>query len=310
MNYLIPQEAVLGKKCKLTFSGHETFPFRYTWLKKVVDAVSKDEFFFNKETALSDLGVGKNMVYSMRHWGKLTGMIQEIDDKERGRSYEITEFANKLLSDGGWDPYLEDTATLWLLHWKICTNLEKATTWYFAFNCLAQIEFTKEQLIHELTSFAEANEFITSVKSIDRDVSCFIRTYVASKKSKQSVHEDSLDCPLTELSLIEEFGQHGLYVFSRDQQQDLPDEIFTYALIDYWDQHHSAKGVLSFEDIAYGLGSPGLVFKINEDSLAYRLDSLEKLTNGDFRYDETSMLRQVYRVKKVDPEKYVRKYYQ
>lgn len=309
MNYLIPQEAVLGKKRKLTFSGHETFPFRYTWLKKVVDAVSNDEFFFNRETALSDLGVGKNMAYSMRHWGRLTGMLQDFYDEEKNRGFKVTEFAKDLLSNDGWDPYLEDTATLWLLHWKISTNLEKATTWYFAFNCLAQIEFTKEQLIHELISFAEANEFTTSVKSIERNVSCFIRTYVASKKAKQSVHEDSLDCPLTELSLIEKFGQHGLYVFSREQQQDLPDEIFTYALIDYWNQEHSAKGVLSFEDIAYGLGSPGLVFKINEDSLAYRLDRLEKLTNGELRYDETSMLRQVYRVKKVDPEKYIKRYY-
>ena len=309
-SYLIPQESVIGKKQKLTFTGHETFPFRYTWLKKVVDAVSNDPFFFNSETALSELGVGKNMVYSMRHWGKLTGIIKETYDKERHRSYQVTEFAKNLLSDDGWDPYLEDTATLWLLHWKICTNLNKATTWYFAFNCLAQIEFTKEQLIHELISFAEANDFKTSAKTIERDVSCFIRTYVASRKTKQSVHEDSLDCPLTELSLIEEFGQHGIYVFSRDQQQDLPNEIFTYALVDYWNQHHSAKGVLSFEDIAYGLGSPGLVFKINEDSLAYRLDRLEKLTNGELRYDETSMLRQVYRVKSVGPEKYIKKYYQ
>ncbi|MBC8552968.1 MAG: DUF4007 family protein [Candidatus Brocadiales bacterium] len=309
-SHLSLKEDVLGKKCKLTFSGHETFPFRYTWLKKIVDAVSEEPSIFTKETALSDLGVGKNMVYSMRHWGKLTGMIKPVDDTKTQGHFEVTEFANKLLSDGGWDTYLEDIATLWLLHWKISTNLEKATTWYFALNCLAQIEFTKEQLVHELVSFAEANGFRTSVKSIERDVNCFIRTYVASKKAKQSVHEDSIDCPLTELSLIEEFGQHGLYVFSRGQQQDLPDEIFTYALIDYWNEYHKDKGVLSFEDIAYGQGSPGLVFKINEDSLAYRMDSLEKITNGDLRYDETSMLRQVYRVKNVDPEKYIKKYYQ
>ncbi len=309
MNYLISQEAVLGKKRKLTFSGHETFPFRYTWLKKVVDAVSSDGTIFTKEDALSTLGVGKNMVNSMRHWGKLTKMIEPVDDKNNHGCFTVTKFAKKLLSDDGWDPYLEDIATLWLLHWKISTNLEKATTWYFAFNCLAQIEFTKDQLMHELVSFAEANESKASVKSIERDVTCFIRTYVASKKAKQSVLEDSLDCPLIELSLIEELGQQGLYVFSRGQQQDLPDEIFTYALIDYWMKYHQDKGVLSFEDIAYGHGSPGLVFKINEDSLAYRLDGLEEHTNGELRYDETSMLRQVYRVKNVNPDKYIEKYY-
>lgn len=309
MNYTIPQEDVLGKKRKLTFSGHETFPFRYTWLKKAVDAVNDDSSIFTQESALSTLGVGKNMVNSIRHWGKLTEMIEAKNEKNVQEGFDVTEFARKLLSDEGYDPYLEDPATLWLLHWKLCTNLVSAPTWYFAFNCLAQIEFTKEQLIHEVFTFAQENKSSATVNSIERDVNCFIRTYVASRKAKQSVFEDSLACPLIELSLIEELGQHGLYVFSRGQQQDLPDEIFTYALIDYWDKSHPDKGVISFEDIAYGLGSPGLVFKINEDSLAYRLDSLERSTKGELRYDETSMLRQVYREANVKPEKYIDKYY-
>ena len=309
MNYTITQEDVLGKKRKLTFSGHETFPFRYTWLKKAVDAVNDDSSIFTQESALSTLGVGKNMVNSIRHWGKLTEMIEAKNEKNVQEGFEVTEFARKLLSDEGYDPYLEDPATLWLLHWKLCTNLVSAPTWYFAFNCLAQIEFTKEQLIHEVFSFAQENKSSATVNSIERDVNCFIRTYVASRKAKQSVFEDSLACPLIELALIEELGQHGLYVFSRGQQQDLPDEIFTYALIDYWDKSHPDKGVISFEDIAYGLGSPGLVFKINEDSLAYRLDSLERSTKGELRYDETSMLRQVYREANVKPEKYIDKYY-
>ncbi len=58
------------KKCKLTFSSHEIFPFRYTWLKKIVDAVSDGHSIFNKDTPLSDIGVGKNMFYSMGPWGK------------------------------------------------------------------------------------------------------------------------------------------------------------------------------------------------------------------------------------------------
>jgi len=309
MNYTIPQEDVLGKKRKLTFSGHETFPFRYTWLKKAVDAVNDDSSIFTQESALSTLGVGKNMVNSIRHWGKLTEMIEAKNEKNVQEGFDVTEFARKLLSDEGYDPYLEDPATLWLLHWKLCTNLVSAPTWYFAFNCLAQIEFTKEQLIHEVFTFAQENKSSATVNSIERDVNCFIRTYVASRKAKQSVFEDSLACPLIELALIEELGQHGLYVFSRGQQQDLPDEIFIYALIDYWDKSHPDKGVISFEDIAYGLGSPGLVFKINEDSLAYRLDSLERSTKGELRYDETSMLRQVYREANVKPEKYIDKYY-
>ena len=52
-------------KIKPSFSGHETFPFRYTWLKKGVDAVRDDPSVFTSDRATITLGVGKNMVRSI-----------------------------------------------------------------------------------------------------------------------------------------------------------------------------------------------------------------------------------------------------
>ena len=55
------------------FSGHETFPLRYAWLKQVFDAVNGragDSFnrrVFVDDDAISKFGVGKNMVGSMRY---------------------------------------------------------------------------------------------------------------------------------------------------------------------------------------------------------------------------------------------------
>ncbi len=295
-----------NEKIKFGFSGHETFPFRYTWLKKAVDAVSKNPSIFSEDSAMVDLGVGKNMVTSIKHWGLLTSLLEE--KKERG--IQVSEFGKKLLADHGYDPYLEDITSLWLLHWKICTNLSKATTWYFAFSKLAQIEFTKDQLINEIVAFAESNNAKANQSIIARDVDCFIRTYVPSRNAKLGLLEDSLDCPLTELSLIQDIGQRGLYVFSRGQQKELPNEIFIYALIEYWKSLEQSGNALSFEDIAYGSGSPGVVFKLSEDSLAYRLDMLEKMTKGALKYDETSSLRQVYRLKNLNSEDYLNRYYE
>ena len=62
-----------------SFSGHETFPFRYPWLKKGVDAVSDDPEVFLREDAIVTLGVGKNMVRSIRHWCLATGLIDQYD---------------------------------------------------------------------------------------------------------------------------------------------------------------------------------------------------------------------------------------
>ncbi len=293
-------------KDKLGFSGHETFPFRYTWLKKAVDAVASDPTIFSKETAMIELGVGKNMVASIKHWATLSCLIEESKE----RKYKVTEFGQRLLGDSGWDPYLEDMASLWLLHWRISTRPSWATTWFFAFNNLSQVEFTKEQLAHEIVLFTESKNAKHNPSIIERDVDCFIRTYVPSRSAKSGLLEDSLDCPLTELGLIRDIGQRGLYAFSRGSQKELPNEVFIYALLEYWNSRGQETQVLSFEDIAYGLGSPGLVFKLDEDSVAYRLDVLERLTKGALSYDETSSLRQVYRHKKVGPETFLQRYFE
>ena len=101
---------------RVSFSGHETFPFRYTWLKKAVDAVGGDEYAFHADDAMVKFGVGKNMVSSMRHWGLATGMLEEGAARRgsRVKPFRATELGALLFRDEGWDPYLEDPGTLWL----------------------------------------------------------------------------------------------------------------------------------------------------------------------------------------------------
>src|SRR5437870_5494831 len=66
-----------GGAAQHSFSGHETFPFRYPWLKKGFDAVQEDPFIFLRDNAITTLGVGKNMVRAIRHWCLTTGVIEE-----------------------------------------------------------------------------------------------------------------------------------------------------------------------------------------------------------------------------------------
>ena len=77
------------------------------WLKNGYDYVSKKKSF-NAEDAVVELGVGKNMVSSIRFWMKAFNLLTTTD--------ELTNFAHKLLSEDGYDPYMEDEGTLWLLH--------------------------------------------------------------------------------------------------------------------------------------------------------------------------------------------------
>ena len=103
MNYM-------SSKAKYTFSGHESFFCKALWLKKGYDFV-KAEKKFSDETSVVDLGVGKNMVASIKYWMRAFGMLK--DD-------ELTKLANLILNtDDGYDPYLEDLGTAWLLHYLL-----------------------------------------------------------------------------------------------------------------------------------------------------------------------------------------------
>src|SRR5690606_10711010 len=93
---------------KPTFGGHEKFAFRYGWLKKGVDAAVEDPTIFSHDLALVTLGVGKNMVRSIRHWCLATNVLEEMEGPGRVRSLQPSEFGKRLLLPDGWDPYLED----------------------------------------------------------------------------------------------------------------------------------------------------------------------------------------------------------
>jgi hypothetical protein len=102
------------------FSGHETFPCRYAWLPKAYGAIATDaEAFANEDDAMINLGVGKNMVRSIRFWVQAAG----IAEPRRAGGYEITPFGKAVFSRRGFDPFLEDTRTLWLIHWNLASEV-------------------------------------------------------------------------------------------------------------------------------------------------------------------------------------------
>ena len=87
----------MGAVSQYQFSGHETFPFRYPWLKKGFDAVLSDGGAFLREDAITTLGVGKNMVRAIRHWCLAAGVLEE---GERGE-LKVSRLGEALAATGG-----------------------------------------------------------------------------------------------------------------------------------------------------------------------------------------------------------------
>jgi len=281
-----------------SFSGHETFPFRYGWLKKGVDAVGERASIFSDDDAMTVLGVGKNMVRSIRHWCLATQVIEEGKKKEHrgGASLSASTFGRLLFAEKGFDPYLEDARSLWLLHWQLASTPNRATTWYWAFSCIHEMEFSKDSLASVLGRWIAANASKqVSAATLQRDIDCFLRTYVSPRLSGNAVPEDSLDCPLAELRLVRQSDDSSTYWFNRGPQPTLPDPVVVFAVLDWWTRGAAHLKSLSLYDVAHRPGSPGRVLKLDEDSLVSRLEKFEELTDARIVYDETAGLKQLFR---------------
>lgn len=281
------------------FSGHETFPLRYGWLKKAYDAIKSTEknlnnkYVFLSDDAIARFGVGKNMVASMRHWGSAAGILNEL---QRSALIRTTDFGRMLFDDeDGLDPYMEYPATLWLVHWQLTANPVK-TTWFWAFNHYPALTFEREHLIQGMSRLAKDRGWSRlATATVKNDVACFIRSYVAQQLSAQAGNDDALESPLTELGLIKAIGKRDGFRFVRGPKSTLGDGVFVYALLDFWARYSEKATSLSFEAIAHEPGGPGRVFLFDENDVADRLASIEDTTKGKLRWSETAGLKQVLR---------------
>ena len=278
---------------KPQFSGHETFPLRQLWLFKAVAALSKhNQSPFTADDAIVRFGVGKNMVTSIRFWATACKVIAEHEE-----GYSVTTLGQALFDESGLDPYCEHPASAWLMHWFLASTYDKTTTWYFLFNHIAQQTFDRELVVdtilrelHELAVVAPTLKRISQA-TLKRDVECCIRSYVPRLSSESP--EEMSESLLGELGLIQPIGK-GSFEFRRGTKRSLPDGVFAYALLDYW-KRQRAGSVMAFDKVAHDYGSPGRVFKLDEDAVADRLLGLEALTRGDIQWTEQAGIRQVTR---------------
>ena len=286
------------------FSGHETFPLRYGWLKKVYDRVAETEHDDGNraacwdDDAIAQFGVGRNMVASMRHWAKAVGVITEPGI----HSVRTTQLGRKLFSAGGLDPYMEHPATLWLSHWQLAAQPEK-TTWFWAFSHYPAITFERDGLINKLSRLARDQDWNrVATITIKNDVACFIRTYIARQPSGKTGHAAALESPLTELGLIKAIGKRDGFRFVRGPKSTLGAGVFVFVLIDFWNRYYRNATSLAFEAIAHAPGGPGRVFAFDENDVADRLVALDEVTEGALRWSETAGLKQVVRSIEIDDE--------
>lgn len=299
---------------KTSFSGHESFPFRHSWLPRSVQWCQEHGHFNDIETLMATYGLGKNMVKSLKHWCLATQVVvPSVEDKSKKLKPLVPSDVGYDLFIGNedqaaWDPYLEDIGSLWLLHWLLATNWERATTWCYSFNLLNRTEFSKSSLELELMEFSKntPNSRATT-HTVGRDLDVFLRTYSRPRKVDAKTIEETVSCPLVELELIRALPEKGHYAFNRGPKDSLPQEIFTFAVGEF--VHGKSEKTVSFDDLCYGIGSPGKVFKLDEYSLLELLEQLAPMTKGAWDFTETAGVKQLMLLKEFNEIDSLKAYY-
>jgi hypothetical protein len=264
------------------FAKHETFYIRDGWLQKGLRAVSANSGIFLDESAPAQLGLGKNMVRSLRYWMQIAGLTYE----EQSRSTKVqrlTEFGNLVLSH---DLYQEREDTLWIIHHNLLSNPALATSWYWFFNHFAPNSFTRQgfvERIHQwlVTQVADDSELPAS-SSILKDFDCIIHTYCP--RGRQISPEDTLESPLVVLGLMREVEQNDDDLRKTRHyrlQSPMPDVISPFALLYTLlkRQEHERPGArqVSLNDALRAPMSAGRTFNIGLGVLEEVMRRLENL---------------------------------
>lgn len=209
----------------VSFGKNETFFLKYNWTYKALVALSQNKNFFNQANSYLDLGVGKNMLSSIKYW---MSAYHILDDKKLNYKDDISEAI--FHPSNGLDPYLEREETLWIMHWRLSSNINNATLYHWFFNKYKNTKFTKDELTGSLYSWLNDNTSKkVSPNTLDRDINLLLKTY-SSKKDESDSTEEYLENPFSNLELIYKNSDNS-YSTAYKHRDSINYKMFTFFIL-------------------------------------------------------------------------------
>ena len=275
---------------RYTFSGHESFFCKSLWLKKGYDAV-KDGMSFNSPDAVAQLGVGKNMVSSIRYWMKSFGLLNDNG---------LTSLAYYLFNDEfGKDPYIEDIGTIWLLHYHLLKE-RIASIYYLAFWEFKREknEFSQEQLLAFIKRkcIASGQNNVFNENTVKKDIKTLLQMYVAPSDIKSTEEFTAL---LIDLGLIKR--KEDTFSFTEILPSSIPELIILYVMIDM-------KGVSNTLSID-AMQDISLTFGLSISNFVEIVRSLVKMFPEKIVYTDNSGIKNVQFLEDIEPYCILDSYY-
>lgn len=292
----------------ISIARHETFHFRDGWLLKGLQAIRDDPTALSSPDIHHQLGVGKNMASAIRYWVQAVGLAEQRDPRIAGRSpLSWTPLAEFIVSH---DQFLEDIATLWLVHIELASNAPTATFWYWAFNEYDEVTFSDDDLSrHFLAWVNSTTNDPVNLSSIKKEVNAFLRTYRPTERSIGSPFDDPLDCPLSALSLVVPNKTGKPWGYSIGAKRNLPAQIVGHAILRYRQRVRPELDTLSIDELRWLPLSPGRLLQLDTRSLTQAAEAIEEMSKGTWlQVYQTAGVRNV-RLSDADPMQPLRHYF-
>lgn len=275
----------------IRLKGHEKFHLREGWITKGLFGVENNSKIFSGNDGTDQLGVGTNMVKSIKYWMLAMGLIPE----EQKNGVVLTTMGKLIMQ---YDAYVEDYFTLWLLHSHIAKNEYRSIVWYLFFNKCGMEEFTKEEMYlvlkKELIAYAGTDKFPET--SLKDDLDVLLNMY--SQEKTVDDPEDKNRCPLAALKLIHH-DKDG-YMRVQPDMRHFQDEVLLYELSLVLENNTS----VSIDFIAELAGNIYHLTKVTVNNILDRLDNAGYIT-----VNRTAGLDEIYKNSIGKPDQIIKDYY-
>lgn len=273
------------------FGQHQSFYLREGWLHKGLEAIAQDNTLLTQKDAFEKLGIGKNMIASLRFWLVACG-VAEYDVKNK--SYHITEMGQLIFDN---DSNLNLHFSKALIHYYLAKNSDiadlngskSATIIYWFFNELEGTVFEKQFLLDQYTKWATMQKDVAE-NSLKRDIECLIQMYDVNNTYFDP--EDVLHSPLADLKLLTKTD----YISKMDGNLSLiPNEIILLSIYDYLSVHDLDS--ITLNELVNEKTLPGKIFNLKQSDLLGMVYSLKK--QGFIEFTQTNNLDTIH-LKKYD----------
>ena len=259
----------------MRFGGHETFPVREGWLTKGLRLIEHEPQSLDAADAADRLGVGRNMVKSIRHWLLVTGLTGR---PKRQQPMELTSLGKLILEV---DPYMIEPASWWALHANLVIRTDRAVTWSWFFNTFGRDRFDRMTCVDQISRHVAGHEIRPPRRdTLNRDILCLLSSYAQPVPSNREDPEEGRDSPFRELGLLTHYTESDTYLLNRGAKQ-VPPAALAYAIALRYGADDGEPAEIPVAAALAVAGGPGRVFALDGDGLSTLIDIAEDALGGD-----------------------------